>query len=220
MPYILISVVFLLYLLIRHYSGNRPVVETELAKKPKTSIAAFKEEAVGRISGTVVYAGRTLNAPFSGRLCSYYHVRVERDRGSRNYRYHTIIEEKKAGDVIIRDGDAYALVQTGKLMESYIVPDKKFTSGFLNDAEPALEAYLHKHGQSSEGLLGMNHDMLYHEGILEEGETVSVSGRGLWKSTKDLKLRLPVDKVLLIVPFGDESVVMTDDPEINLALSS
>lgn len=220
MPYVLIALAVLIYLLIRYFSGNRLTVETELAKKPKSDIAGFDEGAVGRISGTVVYGGRTLKAPFSGRLCSYYHVSVEKDRGSRNYQYHTIIEEKKAGDVIVRDGDAYALVQTGKLMESYIVPDKSFTSGFLNDAGSALEAFLRKHGKSSEDFLGMNHDLRYYEGILEEGEIVSVSGKGFWKSTKELKLRLPVDKVLLIMPFGEESVMMTDDPGINNELNS
>lgn len=220
MPYVIVILVFLLYLLMRHFSGNRLTVETELSKKPKTSIAGFEEGASGRISGTVVYGGRILKAPLSGRVCSYYHVRVERNRGSRNYQYHTIIEEKKAGDVIIRDGDAYALVQTGKLMESYIVPDKKFTSGFLNDARPAMEAFLQKHGQSSEDFLGMNRDLRYHEGVLEEGEIVSVSGKGLWKRTKDLKLNLPVDTILLIVPVGEESVMMTDDPDINQELNS
>jgi hypothetical protein len=88
---------------------------------------------------------------------------VEKDRGSRNYQYYTIIDEKKSGDVIVRDGDAYALVQSGRLMESYIVSDKKFTSGFLNDATPALEAYLRGHGHSSEDFLGMNHSLRYHE---------------------------------------------------------
>lgn len=220
MPYALISVAVLVYLLIRYFSGNRLTIETELTKKPKSSIADFEEGTVGRISGKVVYGGRTLKAPFSERLCSYYHVSVEKDRGRRNFQYHTIIEEKKAGDVILRDGDAYALVQTGKLMESYIVPDKSFTSGLLNDAGPALEAFLHKHGKSSEDFLGMNHDLRYYEGILEEEEVVSVAGKGLWKSTKELKLRLPVDKVLLIVPFGEESVVMTDDPGINNELNS
>lgn len=68
--------------------------------------------------------------------------------------------------------------------------------------------------------MGMNEDLHYHEGVLEEGETVSVSGRGLWKSTKDLKLKLPVEKVLLIVPFGEDSVMMTDDPEMNHGLNS
>lgn len=220
MPYIIAILVFLVYLLIRHFSGNRLTVETELSKKPKSSIAGFREGTSGRISGSVVYGGRTLKAPLSGRLCSYYHVRVERDIGGRNSQYHTIMEEKKAGDVIIRDGDAYALVQTGKLMESYIVPDKAFSSGFLNDAGPAMEAYLHKYGQSSEDFLGMNRDLRYHEGVLEEGETLNVSGKGLWKSTKDLKLKLPVDKVLLIVPFGEESVVMTDDTGIHSVLNS
>lgn len=140
MPYVIAIVVFLLYMLIRHFSGNRHLVEAELGKKPKMDIANFEEGAVGRISGTVVYGGRTLQAPLSGRLCSYYHAKVERYSGTNNRRRYTMIDEKKAGDVIIRDGDAYALVQTGKLMESYIVPDKKFTSGFLNDAGPALEA--------------------------------------------------------------------------------
>lgn len=34
MPYVIAILVFLLYLLMRHFSGNRLTVETELSKKP------------------------------------------------------------------------------------------------------------------------------------------------------------------------------------------
>lgn len=190
-----------------------------LEKNKKVRIANFEEGSVSRISGTIVYGGKILKAPLSARSCSYCHILVERNTGSKNSRWVTFVEEKLSGEVIIKDGDFYALVQNNNLMNTYILPDKHYTSGFLHDATPELKRYLEKHGESSEGFMGMNHTLRYNEGILEEGETVTLSGKGTWKTTASLHLNLPVDKILVIILPQEGSVYLTDDPELNRDLN-
>jgi len=219
MFYFIIFLAIIFVIIYSLFFSNKAVMKNALKKNKKVKICDFEEGSVSTISGTIVHAGKTLRAPLSSRTCSYYHILVEKHSGGKNSHWRTFVEEKKSGDVIIKEGDSYAIIQAGKTTNTYIIPDKHYTSGFLNDATPELKQYLETQGQSSEGVLGMNRTLRYQEGILEEGETITVSGKGIWKRTADFHLNIPSEKILLIVPPQQEPIYLTDDPNINRELN-
>ena len=80
-------------------------------------------------------------------------------------------------DFVLDDGTGPAIVEVEDAQIS-VVMDARFRSGAFNDATPQLESFLAKHGWKSTGLFGFNKSLRYAEGVLEEGESVTVFGRG------------------------------------------
>ncbi|HWN70768.1 MAG TPA: hypothetical protein VNM90_24170, partial [Haliangium sp.] len=58
-----------------------------------------------------------------------------------------------------------------------LVKDAHFRSGLFQDATPALEQFLARHGRQSQGWL-FNKNLRYREGVIEAGELVAVCGQG------------------------------------------
>lgn len=189
--------------------SKKVIVKRNLKKYRVKPIADFKEGERSRIIGKVVYVGKPLQAPLSGRTCSHYYVHIE-EKGSDSWT--TCMEEEKSGNVVLQDGDYYALIKHANL-KSYIVQDQKYSSGTFNDATPLLERYLKKHGHDTKGLLGFNKQLRYSEGILEEGERVTVAGLGEWKQAEDLGLPESYGKVL-VMHGGNDSLYLTDARDI------
>lgn len=178
------------------------------------SIAHFKNDDIAKVRGEVKFVKEPLIAPLTGRACEHYRIVVEEQRRSGKSRsWHTIIEEEESSNFLVKEGSHYALMDH-KNRKCYLVPDAKYNSGFLNDATPELEAFLNKHGKSSEGFLGMNKTIRYREGVLEEGELVAVTGMGRWMETAYFNLNLETDKILVLVaPEGDE-IYLSDDSDL------
>jgi hypothetical protein len=173
----------------------------------------FADGASGKITGNIRFLGKTLKAPLSGRKCAYYHVLIEQyESTGRAGHYMTKHESEEAGDVIIEHNGTYAVIHTN-LIKSYLVDDRKYTSGLLKNTTPQLEAFLKNHNLSSESFLGMNKSMRYREGILEEGEAIAVMGKGFWKSKEEFTFPIPNPKVLVIEPDSENPVYLSDDPE-------
>lgn len=185
----------------------------QIEKNGGVELSDFKEGEYGKVTGRVVFAGRVLTAPLSGRSCTYYHVMVELNMGGKNSQWVEIINEEKAGDVILKSGNDYVLVDT-KLVQAYLVKDFQHHSGFLNDANPQLEKYLKQHQTRSIGLFGFNRELRFNEGILGKNEFVAVSGKGSWKKAKTLKINVPAERVLHLYKDGEEPVYLSDDPRI------
>jgi hypothetical protein len=178
-------------------------------------IIDVKEGEVVRIKGKIKCLGKTLSAPLSGRKCVYYHTVVERENDHRNRgispQWSHLIEEEISGDIIVSDGKRYAVIDT-RLVDSYLVMDKEYRSGYLKNAALRLEKYLEKHGHKSTGFFGDNNSIRYKEGVLEEGELIAVAGKATWKTKKDFQFDLPVDKILLIHTDDWGPVHISDDP--------
>lgn len=197
-----------------HYFSRKGIVRRKLNKVEEIAIADFKDDETGKVRGVVKFVKEPLIAPLTGRPCAHYRVIVEEQRNSGKSRsWHKIIEEEKSTNFLIQDGDQYALLDH-KNRKSYLVPDAKYSSGFLNDATGELESFLNTHGHKSENFLGLNKTIRYREGVLEEGEQVAVAATGRWMDTAYFKLNLEADQILvLIAPEGDE-LYMSDDPEL------
>jgi len=195
------------------FFNKKAIIKRKLKKVPRKQISKFASGEIAKISGTIEFLGEPLIAPLSGRKCAYYYTKIEKKTSSRNSSgWHTLIEEEVVGDFLIKEGNDYAFVDTKKI-SSYLVQDKRYRSGFLNDAEVRLERYLEQHGESSTGIFGFNKTLRYKEGVLEQGETVAVLGKAHWKSIDQSKLQTPSGKVLMISSYEKEPVYLSDDPD-------
>lgn len=203
--------VIVIVILIVSFFNKKAVVKRKLKQAEHKGISQFMEGDVAKITGNVQLVGEPLVAPLSKRKCSYYYVHVERKKSSGDHsNWHTYIEEEVSGKFLIKDEIGYAYINDPKV-KSYIIQDKNYSSGFLNDAEKHLENYLASHGKESEGLLGFNKKLRYKEGILESDEKVAVLGKGHWKHAESLGLPEEYRMVLEITGYDNKAVYLSDD---------
>jgi hypothetical protein len=195
--------------IINYVFNKKVIVKGEIKKHSVSRIADFKEGKRGRVTGRIVYVDTPLEAPLSGRTCCHYYVRVE-ERGKDSY--NVSIQEEITGTVVIQDGEHYALIKS-EVLDSYIVQDRKYSSGTFTDITPRLEAYLNERGHDSTSYFGLNKSIRYNEGILEEGERITVVGLGEWKQATDVGLPESYGRVL-VMHGGNDSLYLTDARDI------
>lgn len=188
-------------------------IKRKLKKASFKKMAGFKNGEVAKIVGKVEIVGEALIAPLSGRICSYYYIHVqERVSSGKNSYWKTRVEEEVSGKFVIREGENCAFINDNNL-NSYIVQDRNYSSGFLNDASLKLEKYLNSKGYKSEGILGMNRTLRYKEGVLEDKEEIAVFGQGNWKEGSALNLPEEYGRVLEITSKNGEAIFLSDDPD-------
>lgn len=184
---------------------------------PRLDIEHVSEGEKARIVGTVE-VGETVAAPLSGRACAYWRVTVQEQRGGgKNRHWVTIIDEHDGVDFFLKDGKAKALIETVHV-QAVLEKDGKFSSGFLNDAGPELEAFLAERGHSSQGWV-FNKNMRYHEGVVEPGEIVCAVGVGRWERDPDEQAsagagyrEAQMPKRLRLVSPDDGPLLLSDEP--------
>ncbi|BDX39517.1 hypothetical protein CYCD_28720 [Tenuifilaceae bacterium CYCD] len=212
--FLLIGVLVLVAVIVffRCYLSRKAVVRRKLKNAIDKHISGFMNGDIAKIVGMVDIVGKPLYAPLSGRKCAYYYVLVEQrvSNGKSTY-WKTIIEEERAGEFLLKDGRYCAHINTQKV-KSYLVQDRIYTSGFMEDATEVLEKYLCAHGHKSENFIGLNKSLRYKEGVLEQGEVVAAMGRGEWKDAAQFNLSITLDRVLVIAATDDEPVYLSDDP--------
>lgn len=186
-------------------------IKRKLKKAELKKIANFKNGDIAKIVGCVEIIGDSLIAPLSGRACAVYSVHVkERVSAGKSTRWITRIEDNIASKFVIKDGEHYAFVND-KNMNCYIVEDRNYASGFMNDPDKNLEQYLNKKGYKSKGAFGFNRTFRYREGVLEKGEEIAVFGKGEWKEAVTLGLPEKYNKVLEITSGTTEAIFLSDD---------
>jgi hypothetical protein len=196
-----------------YFFNKKARVRRKLKKATGKRITDFVSGEIAKVVGKIEYAGKSLVAPLSGRPCAYYYVLVEQKVSSNKSAYwETLIEEEVAGPFVIRDGKYCAHINSQNI-KSYLVEDREYSSGFMEDATGTLEKYLEDHGQKSENFLGLNKRIRYKEGILEEGELIAVVGRGEWKKAEQEQLPDSYGRVLSISSTDKEAVYLSDDPD-------
>lgn len=192
--------------------SNKAVIKRKLKKTERKGLSKFIDGESARVVGTIECTNTPLTAPLSGRKCAYYYILVEQQRSSgKSSSWHTLIEEEVSGDFVIRDGVNRACIK-GPVIKSYIVQDRRYKSGFFNDATQNLKHYLKQKGRESENMLGFNKTLRYKEGVLEQGEEVAVYGKGVWKKAESLGLPESFGRVLEIQSTSEEPVYLSDDP--------
>ncbi len=211
---IVIFLVFITIAIIYTYFSKRAVVLRNLEKAKEKKIINYTDGEKGKITGKIIFAGETLNAPLTGRKCSYYYVLVEEYRsGGKSGSWHKVIEDEKKGDVVLFDETGYAIIDT-RFSMCYLVPDAKFESGSLNEPTKVLSDYLASKNIDETGFFGFNKKLRYSEGILEQDELCAVSGEGQWNLAKDHGVNIPSEHILVFTSNNPdhEKVYLSDDP--------
>lgn len=209
---------FIVVIILASFFNKKALIKRKLKKAELKRLSNFLNGDVAKVVGTVGFTGEALIAPLSNRKCAYYHVLVEQKVSSgKSSHWKKLIEEEVAGKFVISDGSGYACVGKGQ-HKSYIVQDRNFSSGFMNDASEQLEWYLNQNGYESENMLGFNKTLRYREGILEEGEEIAILGKGVWKSAQSLHLPESYGQVLEFSEDAEMAVYLSDDPTTTKAM--
>ncbi len=213
-PIIVISIVLLGFILNYLFFSRQAVVGNRISKTVRKKISEVNDGELVSITGEVVLLGRVMTAPLSKRKCVYYHITVKDDSSRKEmFRNYINIDEERSSDVILFDGEHYAVISTQNVT-AYIVKDETFYSGFWNGTAPELKEYLIKHGEKPTGILGFPLDLVAQEGVVEAGEKIKVAGKAKWCKSSDFKLKIPAQKVLYIEAFNEQAVYFTDDPYV------
>jgi len=203
---IIFGVIIVIFIIASFFTG-KAIVRRRLKKAPLRRLADFKHGETAKIVGTVECIDEPLVAPLSWRECSWYHVHVQQRQGKSN---STLIDTEHKCRFVLRDGNMVAYIND-TYIKKYIVQDKKYHSGTFEDATARMEAFLKKHGKSSDGFLGFNRSLNYSEGVLEKGESVAVLGKGEWRDAETLGLPKEYGLVLSITQPSDDPVYLSDD---------
>ena len=200
------------------FLSKNAVIKNKIKKNPQKKIGDVKDGESVHIRGTVVLAGRTLIAPLSKRNCAYYCVKVRRGPDNRVYEDYTRFDKEKGADLVIQDGEDYAIIDT-KLVSAYLHQDDdhryepwNFNMINLSGKNSAtLKEFLEKNGMNTTGFGDFYLDLYATEGVLEEGETIAVAGKASWRDSKQFKIKIPSKKVLYIQPLDEHGVYVTED---------
>ena len=197
------------------------IVNRKLGKIEKKRISDCQTNDYVKVEGQIKYVGNPILAPFSGRPCAYYYVIVEERLGYSNsrvngksklHRWHTIKEESYGTNLFIKDGNSYAFIET-EMIKSNVIVDKTYLSSTVGNPMEQLEKYLEKHGITGINQFGPNQSIRYKEGILVEGDTVTVAGKVAWKRKSELKMETPFERILVVGANDKEPVYLSNDPK-------
>lgn len=213
------------------FYNNGAIINRELKKIEKKKIYDCQTGEYVKVEGQIKYVGTPILAPFSGKPCSYYYVLVEEHRSYSNFdngglkvgekgdikkplgRWVTIIEEERGNDLVINDGNSYALIETN-MIKSNLKVDKIYLSSTAGNPIEKLEKYLEKHDIKDMNSFGLNKSIRYTEAILQEGDTVVVAGKVAWKRKSELKLEMPIERILVLGANGNTPVYLSNDPKL------
>ena len=197
---VIIAIVFLVWWFNADTKAKRKIKNT-----PVVSVADIQEGTLVKVVGAVDCASEPMQAPLSGRACTFFRIKVsEYRRRGKNSSWVTIIDDTDGIEFIVSDSTGGAFVDPS-LVRAVLDQDAKFNSGLMSGAGENLEAYLSAHGRSSKGIV-FNKSMKYHEGIVEPGEVVAVVGIAHWDTAGR-------DRVLRIKAPDDGPVLLTDMPK-------
>jgi hypothetical protein len=188
------------------------VAKRRIKQALRVPIVEAREGEMTKIVGRLELAGPPLIAPLTQRKCAYFHAYVEEKH--RNH-WSTVVSERDACEFFVVDETGRARIDV-LLLQGVVVSDAHTRSGISNDAPAELEDFLHKHGESSQGLL-FNRTLRYVEGILEAGETVAVIGRARWEMSQDPSaggFRGGAKQLVLEGVDLDHKLIVSDDPEL------
>ncbi|WP_346859294.1 hypothetical protein [uncultured Draconibacterium sp.] len=208
-----IVVVIVSIIIVKWFFSKKAIIKRKLKKTEKKRIVEFKAGDVAKIVGKVEFVDAALIAPLSKRECAYYYIHVEQKVSSGKSSYwKTLVKEELSCRFVIREEDSCAYINDNNL-KSYIVQDRNYSVGFMNDATENLEQYLHSRGHESEGFLGMNKTLRFNEGVLEKDEEIAVFGHGVWKDATQLKLPAEYGRILEITSPPNDAVYLSDDTD-------
>ena len=160
---------------------------TQSYKPLPVAIHEVADGRVASISGRVTRPKEILVAPVTGRRCACYQVRVQRQIDDD---WEEIICENRGADFTVVDdsGEAFVRMTDAEIVVGRVANIK---SGDFDAASAAMESLLARHneeGSAMEAMLAQhnattgdsldNRRLRYVEGVVQEGDLVTVVGRG------------------------------------------
>jgi hypothetical protein len=151
------------------------LVRHELQNEPPQAIAQAREGDRVKITGRLRYIRPPLLAPLSGRPCACYQVRVERCHNAERF---TLLHAVRAVEFRVDDGTGTMVVRATNDASLLLVKDVHQRSASLTELTPEMKRlFADNDWLERRGLLSQSEgELLFHEGILEEGEQVAVAG--------------------------------------------
>jgi hypothetical protein len=179
-----------------------------LADRPRTSIRDVADGTV-RVTGRVRRRGELLKAPLSGRSCVAFQLLVEHHDHDG---WGKLLELRDARPFVIADETGEALIDTaaGPFHLALDSDERGGTGLFDRIGEAQLQTLMSVGAFESPGRT--RGKRRYREGILREGETVAVGGRGVREVSAEatsVNLREP-PQWLVLRGTADEPLLISD----------
>jgi len=213
---LLIIVVIGAIIFLSFYFSRKQVVLRKLSKIPLKPATGLKTSELTKVTGKALHVKSPLIAPLSGRECVFYTIKIEkRVSTGKSSHWKTIINEEKTQEFFIDSNGDFVIVRpthSPKNYLSYLVKDKRTSSGAFNDPTPEFEALLKQYNIDPINLLGFNKSLRYKEGIIEIGEQITVSGIAKWKTLNEPIPDYHYSKIAELVSEGKEKLIITDVP--------
>jgi len=199
-----------------YYFSTKQVVLRKLSKIPHKSVGGLKTNELTKVSGKALHVKAPLVAPLSGRKCVFYAIKIEkRVSNGKSSHWKTVIKEEKIQEFFINNNGDFVIVRPTQSPENYLsflVKDKKTSSGTFNDPTPEFELLLRRYGIDPVNLLGFNKPLRYREGVIEIGEKITVAGIAKWKTLSEPIPEYPYSKIAELVSTDKEKLIITDLP--------
>ena len=192
----------------RDFLSREARIKRALARRPRARIY----EAAGaklRVTGRVRQRGEPMMAPVGGRPCVAFQLFVEEHNGQR---WIDLLELRDAQSFVVVDDTGKALVDTSGPFALALVPDERGTMGRFDRITPAqLQALRSTLGSRATTWYGGWKRLRFKEGILENGDWVSVGGNGEREQSSEgqRSLRQPPEW-LVMRGTADEPLLISD----------
>lgn len=212
---VILSFAIIVFLFI-YYSKKQIIIRT-LKKIPFTRIGNIQTNRLTKTTGKAQAIEEPLIAPYSKRNCVFYTIKIEQEKknGKSSHWENLINEEKIQSFFIEKDSDLIMInpTQNPKNYKSYLVVDKKVTSGIFNNASPKFESILKQYDIESTGLFGFNKTLRYTEAIIELGEEITVAGIAKWKNLDKPIPGYSYSKIATLISNQKQKLIITDLPK-------
>lgn len=213
---IIVSVIIIIIILIVYFS-KKNIVLRKLSKFKVKRITQIRTNELTKITGKVLQVQEPFVAPFSKRKCVAYIFKVKQKvKTGKSSHWKTLVKKEDIQDFFIEQNGELVMVkpsmETSNYM-SYMVEDKRVSSGTFNDPTPEFKKVLDDLGIESENWLGFNRTLKYTERIIEIGETITVGGIAKWKI-----LNVPIEgysysKIAALESSAEQKIIITDHPD-------
>lgn len=182
--FLLVGAFFLIFAIGRWWYAERQVTRRALFGARSARIADVADGERVKLVGKLAYADAPVEAPFSRRDCAAYWLTVEQESAGESKSWNELVQDRRMVSFWVEDDSGRALVEADVMPQVAMVVDAHFDSGFLDDPETHIRAWMTDRGLETKGLM-FNKTLRYREGVLEAGETVAVLGEAHWELDPD-----------------------------------
>lgn len=214
---IIICTVAVIGFLTYYYNGKQVIIRT-LSKIPHKPTSGLKTNEFSKVSGKALHVQEPLKAPYSGRTCVFYQMKIQKKvRNGKRSHWKTIVSEEKFQDFFVDTNGDFVIIKPNDDPINYrchLVRDKRQSSGTFNDPTPQFVALLKRYNIEPETYFGFNKTLRYEEGIIEIGERITVAGIAKWQSLNEPLPEYPYSKIATLEGDHKQKLIITDLPEV------